>query len=145
MEVEFRIANANDLEGIVDLCNKVFEEKTTYEYAKKVFEKTQNDPNQIYLIGLTNNQIIAHTKLTIIPTIFEEMNTYCVLNHVCVDPDYRQHHIALNMLEECENIARQNNCVALKLWSMNFRVAAHSCYQKFGFQIDDAKFFTKKL
>ena len=43
MEVEFRIANANDLEGIVDLCNKVFEERTTYEYAKKVFEKTQND------------------------------------------------------------------------------------------------------
>lgn len=59
-----------------------------------------NDPNHIYLIGLDNNKIIAHSKITIIPTMYEKMNTYSILNHVCVKPEYRRHNIATKMLDE---------------------------------------------
>lgn len=145
MEVQFRIANINDLEGIIKLCNECFEEQTSMEYARKIYNESINDKNQIYLVGTINGQIIAHTKITVIPTIYEKMNTYAILNHVCVKPEYRRHNIATKMLEECERISKENNCVAMELWSNNFRQPAHECYKNFGFVVNDAKFFSKAI
>lgn len=145
MDLFFRIANYDDVEGIVNLCNECFAEKSSVEYAKKVFMETSKDKNQIYVIGLINNEIVAHTKLTIIPTMFEMMNTYAILNHVCVKPKYRRHNIGTKMLIECEKICKDNNCVEMKLWSRNFRQPAHECYKRYGFKVIDAKFFSKKV
>ena len=143
MEVTFKIATLEDVEEIIKLCNECFNEKTSVAYAKEKFEEGKNDPNQIYLIGLVDEKIVAHTKITIIPTIYEKMNTYAILNHVCVHPEFRRHNIATKMLIECEKIAKEKGCVALELWSNNFREAAHACYQHYGFIINDAKFFSK--
>lgn len=145
MEMKFRIANYEDIRGIIDLCNECFNENTSYEYAEKVFKNTEDDPNQIYLVGLLDDKIVAHTKITIIPTMYENMNTYCILNHVCVKPEYRRHNIATQMLDECTRISKEHNCVKMKLWSMNFREAAHACYKNYGFNVDDAKFFSKEI
>ncbi|MCX4248640.1 MAG: GNAT family N-acetyltransferase [Bacilli bacterium] len=142
MKLDFRIANENDVEAIIKLCNECFEEETSLDYAKKVFNETKDDKNQIYLIGSVDGEVIAHTKITIIPTIYEKMNKYAILNHVCVRPDYRRHNLATQMLEECNRICKDNGCVAMELWSMNFREAAHACYKNFGFHVDDAKFFS---
>lgn len=145
MEVIFRQASADDVEAIVALCNECFEENTSIEYAKKVYVESEPDKNQIYLVAEAGNKIIAHAKITIIPTIYEEMNTYSILNHICVKPEYRRHNIATEMLKVCEKISKQRNCVAMKLWSMNFRNAAHECYKNYGFEVNDAKFFTKNI
>lgn len=145
MNIEFKIATINDIEEIVKLCNECFDENTSIEYAKVKFLETENEKNQIYLIGTINEQIVAHTKITIIPTIYEDMNTFSILNHVCVKPEYRRHNIATKMLIECEKICREHNCVAIELWSKNFRQPAHKCYVNYGFEIVDAKFFSKKL
>lgn len=98
MEVQFKIATSNDVERIIELCNLCFFEETNMDYAKRIFEETKNDPNQIYLIGIVENKVVAHAKITVIPTIYEKMNTYAILNHVCVHPDYRRHRIATKML-----------------------------------------------
>lgn len=145
MEVNFRKATINDVEGIIKLCNECFDETTSVEYATKIFEETMNDPKHYYLIGEVNGEIIAHTKITVIPTIYEKMNTYCILNHVCVRPDYRRHKLGIKILEECEKIAKEMGCVAMELWSNNFRQPAHACYLKYGFKINDAKFFSKEI
>lgn len=145
MEIVFRRAKVEDVEHIVQLCNECFEENTSLEFARKVFEETVNDKNQIYVVGLVNGMIVAHTKITIIPTIFEEMNTYAILNHVCVKPEYRRHNIGTKMLIECEKICKENSCVEMKLWSKNFRQAAHECYKHYGFDVIDAKFFQRKI
>ena len=135
MEIEFRRATVNDVPAIVDLCNECFDENTSVHDAKKIMIDTKKDKNQIYLIGLMNKQVIAHGK----------MNIYCILNHVCVKEEYRRNNIATKMLIECEKIARENGCVSMKLWSSNFRHAAHECYKRYGFKIHDAAFFTKEL
>lgn len=145
VNIKFRIATSEDIKGIIDLCNECFDENTSYEFALEVFEKTKDDANQIYLVGLDDEKIIAHTKITIIPTIYAKMNTYCILNHVCVKPEYRRHNIASQMLDECTKISKEHNCVKMELWSMNFREAAHACYKKYGFNVDDAKFFSKEI
>lgn len=145
MKVEFRIAEEKDIQGIVELCNECFDEITSLEYATKMFDQTKNDPNQIYIIGIADNKIIAHLKITIIPTIYEKMNTYAILNHVCVKPEYRRHNIATKMLNKTTEICKEKNCVCMELWSMNFRQAAHACYKNYGFNVDDAKFFSKKI
>lgn len=145
MNISFRIAESSDVEEIIKLCNECFEENTDIDFAKEIFEKTKDDKNQIYLVGEVNDEIIAHTKITIIPTMFGEMQTYSVLNHVCVKKEYRRHNVATLMLQECERISKENGCVSIVLWSMNYRQAAQSCYSKYGFLAKDAKFYSKNL
>ena len=145
MEVKFRIATYEDVGAIVDLCNECFDETTSISYAQKIYNETKDDKNQIYLVGDANGKIIAHTKITIIPTIYEKMNTYAIINHVCVKNDYRRHNIATLMLDEVTKICKENKCVAIELWSNNFRQPAHACYKKNGFKVIDAKFFSKEI
>ncbi len=145
MNVEFRIANYDDVDGIIKLCNRCFNENTNLDYAKRIFKENESDKNQIYLIGVANNEIIAHVKINVIPTIYEDMNTYAILNHVCVKPELRREHIGTKMLDECFKIAKSHNCKCVELWSKNFREAAHGLYYSYDFEVMDAKFFTKDI
>lgn len=143
--VEFSIAKEDDVEEIIELCNECFDENTDVESAKIIFNKTKDDPNQIYLIGRMDGKLVAHTKITIIPTIYEPMATYSIINHVCVKPEYRRHNIATKMLDEVTKISKEHGCNKIELWSRNFRVPAHECYKKYGFEVDDAAFFSKDI
>lgn len=145
MEIKFRNATYDDLESIIKLCDECFDEKTSLEYARKIYLENETDKNQIYLVGTLNNRIIAHVKINIIPTIYEDMNTYAILNHVCVKPEFRREHIGTKMLDECFRIAKEHNCKCVELWSKNFRIPAHGLYHSYGFEVMDAKFFTKKV
>lgn len=145
MKVEFLIANESHIEEIIHLCNECFDEETDVEEALKLYNLNKEDKNQIYLVGIVDDKIVAHTRITIIPTIFRGMDTYAILNHVCVKEEYRKHKIATQMLHEIENICKERNCISLKLWSNNVRFAAHACYKKFGFIPNDATFFSKEI
>lgn len=145
MEVKFRIATFDDVEGIIKLCDECFNEKTSLDYAKKIYRENENDSNQVYVVGMLDDLIVAHAKVQIIPTIYEDMNTYAILNHVCVKPDYRRHNIGTKLLDSCFKIAKEKNCKCVELWSKNFRQAAHGLYHKYGFEVMDAKFFTKDI
>ena len=145
MKVEFRIASLEDVDGIINLCNDIFGEHTNFEYAKQKYVEFLDDSNQIYVVGVLDGEIVAHAKVTIIPTIYEDMSTFAILNHVCVREDLRREHIGTKLLDECFKIAKHHNCKCVELWSKNFRVAAHGLYKKYGFEIMDAKFFTKDV
>lgn len=145
METIFREAEINDLPGIIKLCNECFEENTDLPKAKKIFRKTEFDDNQIYLIGEKDGKIIAHARMVIVPTIYDDMGTYAILNHICVKPEYRREHIGTKLLDECFRIAKERGCKTVNLWSKNFRIAAHAMYKKYGFKVVDAKFFTKEI
>ncbi len=145
MNIEFRKATIDDVAGIISLCNECFKADTSVEYARRVFMDTYMDKNQIYLVGIYDGKVIAHTKITIVPMMYEEMKTYAVLNHVCVKPEYRRHNIATLMLRACEQVAKFMNCNELRLWSGNDNGVAHRCYLNFGFEIDDSKFFEKSI
>ncbi len=131
--------------GIVELCNECFDERANTSYATEVFERTMVDSNQVYLIGVVEGRVIAHAKVTVIPTIFEDMNTFAILNHVCVKPEFRRKHVGTSLLDECFKIAKERGCKCVELWSKNFREAAHGLYLKYGFEVMDAKFFTKDI
>lgn len=145
MEVEFRIAKRGDLEDIIALTNECFGEQTPLAYAEKIWKKYEHDPNQIYLNGYLNGQLVAHTKITIIPTIYEDMNTYAILNHVCVKPDVRRHHLGTKLLDVTFRICAKCGVKTVELWSKNFREAAHALYKHYGFEVVDAKFFSKDI
>lgn len=147
IKATFRNATNSDVEAIVDLCNECFFENTTYEYAKNNFNQNINDENQINLIGTVEDKIVAYTRITVVSTMFEGMENYAILNHVCVKPDYRRHNIATDMLEEVERICKNRGCITIKLWSNNVekRKAAHGCYQKYGFSKIDTTFYSKDI
>ena len=85
MKIKFKLATSLDIPGIVDLCNECFDENTSLDKATTIFNETIKDPNQVYLIGMVDNKIIAHTRIAIIKTIFDGMDTFAILNHVCVN------------------------------------------------------------
>ena len=145
MNIIFKKATIDDVEGIIKLCNECFLENSDVEYAKKVFNSTVNDPNQFYLIGTLDDEIVAHAKLTIVPTMYEEMNTYSIINHFCVKETHRRKNTGTKMIKELEAISLEYNCKTIKLWSNNYRNAAHACYLKNGFVINDASFFSKAI
>lgn len=145
MKIEFRFAKREDLPDIISITDECFSEYTELSYAQKLWDQFKDDPNQIYINGYLQGQIVAHVKLTIIPTIYQPMETYAMINHLCVKPEARRHHIGTHILEYCKKVALERGCVELSLWSKNFRVPAHALYQKFGFEIVDAKFFTYDL
>lgn len=145
LTVTFRVATNEDVCKIIELCNLCFFENTSLEYATHVFEETKKDPNQIYIIGQIEDKVVSHCKVTIIPTIYEKMNTYAILNHVCVHPNYRRLGIATKMLDEITKICLEKNCKTMELWSNNVRTAAHACYHHYGFHLDEAGFFSKKI
>ena len=145
MEVVFRPATRADLEDIIALTNECFEENTPLEYAEKVWSQTENDVNTVYLNGYLGEKLVAHVRIAIIPTIYEEMNTFAILNHVCVKPDVRRQHLGTKLLDETFKICRERGVKTIELWSKNFRVAAHALYRKYGFEVMDAKFFSKDL
>ncbi len=143
MQATFRQATLEDIPGIVELTNECFNEKTDVAHAEKIFQT--NDAAAIYCVGFLENQIVAFARISIITTPFDGMETYAILNHVCVKPEYRRHHLGTQLLTAIEDICRKQGCSSLKLWSKNFRIPAHAMYQKFGFKIIDAKFFEKSL
>lgn len=145
MDVRFKIATLEDVADIIDLCNECFEENTSLDYALQTFKKTMNSDEHIYLIGIIDNKVVAHSKITVIPTIYENMNKYAILNHVCVKPEYRRHNIATRMLDVVTDICKEKDCKTIELWSNNYREAAHACYKKYGFIVNDAKFFSKDI
>lgn len=145
MDIEFNIATIEDVIEIINLTNECFHENTRINYAIQVFEKTKENDNDIYLVGRVDNKVVAHAKITIVNTIYEKMNTYAILNHVCVKPDYRRNNYATKMLDEITRICQTRNVKELKLWSNYERKAAHACYKKYGFTIDNAGFFTKVI
>lgn len=145
MDTKFSIATIKDVDEIVDLCNECFFENTNKEDARKAFESTKDDSNQIYVIGRLDGKLIAHTKITIIPTMFEGMETYAILNHVCVKEEYRRHKIATHLLDYVTKICKEKGCISIKLWSGNFRKAAHACYKDYGFEPFECGFFQKKV
>lgn len=145
MEVTFRPAVRADLEDIIALTNECFNEYTPLEYAEKVWDQTEDDPNTVYLNGYLGDQLVAHVRIAIIPTIYEEMNTFAILNHVCVKPDVRRHHLGTKLLDETFRLCQEHGVKTIELWSKNFREAAHALYHKYGFEVVDAKFFSKDL
>lgn len=145
MAVEFRIATAADLSDIIALTNECFDEQTSLAYAQKVWSENADDPRQIYLNGYLDDALVAHVKISIIPTIYEEMNTFAILNHVCVKPSVRRQHLGTKLLDETMRICREHGVKTVELWSKNFRVPAHALYRKYGFEVVDAKFFAKEL
>lgn len=145
MDIIFRKMTIDDILETIDLCDLCFEETTNKEYARKIFLENETDSNQIYLIGIVNNKIVAHLKISVIPTIYEDMNTYAILNHVCVHPDYRRNKYGTALLDESFKICKEMGCKSVELWSKNFRVPAHALYNKYGFTVEDAKFFKKDL
>ena len=115
MEVNFRPATRADLEDIITLTNLCFDEQTSLAYAEKIWDENANDSNQIYLNGYLNGELVAHTKITIIPTIYEEMNTFAILNHVCVKPDLRRHHLGTKLLDEVFRTVRSQCKASVRL------------------------------
>lgn len=145
MEIEFRIAERADLAEMIDLTNRCFDENTPLVYAEQIWDENASDPHQIYLNGWKDGKIVAHTKITIVPTIYEDMNTYAILNHVCVDPEVRRQHLGTRLLDEVFQICKAHNVKTVEFWSKNFREAAHALYHKYGFEVVDAKFFAKEV
>jgi len=145
IKADFKIATKADVPKIIALCDECFEGKTPLEFALQSFERTEHDPNNVYLNGWVGGKLVAHTKITIIQTMYQPMCSYSIINHFCVAPKFRRHNIATQMMDVCIKISKQSGCRKVSLWSRNWRTDAHGFYGNYGFENIDAGFFEKKI
>jgi ribosomal protein S18 acetylase RimI-like enzyme len=60
-----------------------------------------------------------------------------------IDSDYRRLGLATKLLEQAEDFARKNNYQGMSLYASND--GAKSCYERFGFSIDEKSYSDKNL
>ena len=145
MDVEYKIMYFSELARTVSLCNLCFEENTKIEEAEEIYKNQKGSDKDIYLIGILNSEVVASLKITIVETIYKGLGTYAILNHICVQPDYRRQKIGTNLLSEAFRICRLKDVHAVSLWSLTTRHEAHLFYDSLGFSKDEAKFFIKSI
>ena len=147
MAIIFRNAVETDVPEIIDLCNESFNENTSVEYAMQAFEQSKNNPCDIYIVGVNeeNGEIVSHVKVTIVTTMFEGMGNFGLCNHVCVKPTYRGQKICASMIDYVRMVCAARYCGSIRLWSSNFREAAHRSYINNGFEPQDVTVFFSDL
>lgn len=72
-------------------------------------------------------------------------SSFCIVENVVTDKDYRGQGLGRKVMERAIEFARQKNCYKVILESASFRKEAHQFYKNLGFDGEAKKAFLMKL
>ena len=125
-----------DIEKVYDLTSSVFGEAYDLNEIKSLYEKIHEDKNQYrFLVAKLDDKVVGYLSLTMSYNLFDGQRPFMTLWWVCSHPDYRRQGIATKLLNEAENIAKENNCDLICFISENEREGAHKFYIKNGYNM----------
>ena len=131
----------DDLSEIKRLYESVFSIECNLQKMENNFLKVKDNSRIIKV----KNKIIAHIKWDIIYNVFGDSKPYMYISEVCVDKNYRNMGYGKILLNDVENIAKQNDCSYIFLNSSNDKTSAHSLYKTCGYYIRNSSIFKKEL
>ena len=131
MNIEYRKVVENDFNGLKELIKDNFD--------VEINNITSNN-NQYSLVAICDNKVVGHLLFT---KIFNPIKNiyYGKIDYVCVDNNYRNNHIATNLLQEIESI--EKSISYFELTSNKSREVANILYLKRGYCIVDTNLFRK--
>jgi N-acetylglutamate synthase-like GNAT family acetyltransferase len=101
------------------------------------WNKIVNNPFMYFPAVEYNNITVSCCALTIILNISRNMKSYAVIENVVTHIDYRQRGFGTQVLRKALNIAEEQNCYKVMLFTGSKRESTLKFYQKAGFEMGD--------
>ena len=120
---------------------------------KEVYGDTINQEGVLSFIKNKGNKVIIATfDNNLVGCAFLEIKEdsirpykFAFVTYVAVNQAYRRNGIATSIFQYIDKIATENQCAAVELTSANFRVDAHSFYERIGFSKKKTTVFIKEI
>ncbi len=136
MEVKFVRYEEQYKDDVIKLINKSFENHNITDISDAY--------NVVGLVGLVNDKVVSYLNITLCKDVIKNYY-YSIINHVCVDSDYRGNNIGKKMMEEAIQFSKDYGCSLVKLTSNSNRIAANKMYQDLGFGIRETNVYEKVI
>lgn len=139
--VEFRAATRFDLEAIVKLLaddplgaqRERTEDSLATEYVR-AFKAIDTDPNQVLLVGTSEDRVVAVLQLTLIPGLSRGGALRAQIEGVRVAAEYRSSGLGALLIENAVDRARARGARLVQLTTDKTRADALRFYERLGFE-----------
>lgn len=140
-DLYFREAKRSDLEKIIllladDIAGRKREVASTPaapEYVK-AFEEIERDPNNMLIVGINQNEVVAATQLTFIPTLVLRGTKRAQVEGVRVSSTMRNQGVGKQLMIYAMELAKKRGCGLIQLTTNKWREDAIAFYKTLGFE-----------
>lgn len=146
--MEVRELNEEDLESLLKLYEQLdgIDENFTEEKARAIWKlKIEGNKDIKYFGVVDGKKVVSTCWCIIVPNLTRCGSSFCFVENVVTDKDYRKQGFGKKVMEMAIEFARQKNCYKVILESASFRKEAHQFYKSLGFDGDAKKAFIMKL
>ena len=137
--MEIRNTKLEDLDGVFELLNELYENKIQYsEFAKKYKESLENS-NFYEIVAIEKNKVVGVLISRVINILAKKKNILFI-DDLIVNENCRNTGIGKLLIQTATTYAISRDCGALELTSMIQNINAHRFYENNGFEKRQYKF-----
>ena len=137
--MEIRNTKLEDLDGVFELLNELYENKIEYsEFAKKYKESLENS-NFYEIVAIEKNKVVGVLISRVINMLAKKKNILFI-DDLIVNENCRNTGIGKLLIQTAITYAISRDCGALELTSMIQNINAHRFYENNGFEKRQYKF-----
>ena len=134
-----RNTKLEDLDGVFELLNELYENKIEYsEFAKKYKESLENN-NFYEIVAIEKNKVVGVLISRVINMLAKKKNILFI-DDLIVNENCRNTGIGKLLIQTATTYAISRDCGALELTSMIQNINAHRFYENNGFEKRQYKF-----
>ena len=137
--MKIRKIKLEDLDGVFELLNELYEGKIDYSIFVEKYKKTLQDDNSYSIVAIEDNNVVGVLISRIINRLAKAKNIL-FSDDLIVNKKCRNVGIGKLLIQNATTYAISKDCGALELTSMIVNVNAHRFYENNGFEKKQYKF-----
>lgn len=137
--MKIRNIKLEDLDGVFELLNELYEGKIDYSIFVEKYKKTLQDDNSYSIVAIEDNNVVGVLISRIINRLAKAKNILFI-DDLIVNKKCRNVGIGKLLIQNATTYAISKDCGALELTSMIVNVNAHRFYENNGFEKKQYKF-----
>lgn len=131
--MKIRKIKLEDLDGVFELLNELYEGKIDYSIFVEKYKKTLQDDNSYSIVAIEDNNVVGVLISRIINRLAKAKNILFI-DDLIVNKKCRNVGIGKLLIQNATTYAISKDCGALELTSMIVNVNAHRFYENNGFE-----------
>jgi GNAT superfamily N-acetyltransferase len=141
--IMIREAQAKDAERIAELSTQLGYPSSTVQVTRRLAGLPRDGRHAVY-VAETDGRVVGWTHVGL--SLLLEADLQAEVHALVVDEAFRGLSIGAALMEQAEQWAREQNCIAVRLRSNVIRGRAHKFYERIGYSmIKTQKAFRKEL